>query len=517
MAQKYKMWKIRDFSAGQIEKLNDNILPDNASYECRNFISSRFGGLSKRRGQEQVGPTIPGGHIQGLHPYYSRTTNDRYLIAMAGGAPYMWDGSTWTELVPASGGGDIQFPDTRYPLVGTFLFGDGLTPATGSVMWGEQDSFTTLDPAAPVLFVDAVNYFVGMNGINQPFKYDGVNITDLLNAPATGRYPILHKEKIFCVDAADPSTLVWSDSFAPETWPAINYWDIAKDDGDVITCLVKYIDDLVIFKNRSCYALKGTSLDDFVLQEINSRMGCVGPRAAAMHELKVFFISESGFCTTNGMNVINISEMVIPDIWANVNKQYLHKAVLGVWEDLIWIAVPYGSGTDNNMIIMYDPKKQAFFPMDNIDVSCFTYFNDGTGLKLFAGDPNTGRVSIQAIGTEDFGSPVEAYWRGKFFDMDMPELEKKSRKVFVQDSPSTAGTIDISVCLDYETDVGGDLVYNNLSYYRTENYTREYNLDYDKNRWRYISPLVKHESAGNCEIRGILIPYRSKSTPAVRS
>ena len=49
--QRYALWEIRDFSAGQVEKLNDNILPDNAAHECRNFIASRYGGLSKRKGQ----------------------------------------------------------------------------------------------------------------------------------------------------------------------------------------------------------------------------------------------------------------------------------------------------------------------------------------------------------------------------------------------------------------------------------------------------------------------------------
>jgi hypothetical protein len=29
--QRYEPWEIRDFSAGQVEKLNDNILPDNAA------------------------------------------------------------------------------------------------------------------------------------------------------------------------------------------------------------------------------------------------------------------------------------------------------------------------------------------------------------------------------------------------------------------------------------------------------------------------------------------------------
>lgn len=505
---RYQPWEIRDFSAGQVEKLNDNILPDNAAHECRNFISSRFGGLSKRNGQEKLNTAPLPATIQGLHPYYFPSSDTRYLIAMSQGLGFLWNGSEFTAL--SFDGASSAIGEASFPLIGTSLWAE--------TMFDHPMSIFPLNPSEPTLFADSVNYLIGMNGVNAPWKWDGSIITTLTNAPTKGRYPVLHKEKLFCVDTDDPSTLVWSESFDPEDWPAINYWDVTKGDGDEVTALIKFVDDLLVFKNRSLHALKGTSLDDFSMQEISSYVGCVGPRAVTVHDLKVYFVSEYGLYVSNGMNVLNISEMVIPDTWESVNKEYLHRAAVTTWDDMIWISVPTGVSTVNNLVLLYDPKKQSFWPMDTIGASCYSYYNDGTGdgVRLYAGSPSAGYVNIQDEGTEDNSVAIDAYWRGKFFDMGTPEIEKKSRKVFVQDSPDTAEVADVSVCLDYESS-GGSYVYNNLTFARTDGLTREYLFDIDENRWRYISPMITHDSTGACEIRGVVIPYKPKRDLGVRT
>lgn len=494
--QRYEPWEIRDFSAGQVEKLNDNILPDNAAHECRNVIAARFGGLSKRKGQENLCSSPLPAAIQGLHPYYNPAINLRRLIAMSQGLGYLWDGANFTALTFA--GASSIIGEAAFPLIGT--------PLWAEIMFDHPMGIFPLDPSAVTVFEDCVEYVISMNGVNAPWKWDGSIITNLSNAPSKGRYPILHKEKLFCVDASAPSTLKWSESFKPEIWPAVNYWDIRKGDGDEITCLVKFIDDLLIFKNRSLHALKGTSLGDFSVHEISSQVGCVGPRAATVHDLKVYFVSENGLYVTNGLNTLNISDMVIPDTWDGLNKNYLHRAALSTWNDLVWIALPTGTATHNNLVLIYDPRKQAFWPMTEMGANCYAYYNDGTGtgVKLYAGSPSDGYVRIQDQNNDDCGAAIAAYWRGKYFDMGMPEIEKKARKLYVQDSPDTAAKVNVAVSVDYGA-------YNNLTYVRNEGLTREYNLNLDANRWRYVSPSIASNSTLACEIRGIMIPYKRRS------
>ena len=675
----YKIWQIRDFSKGQIEKLNDNILPDNAAYEMRNFISSRYGGLSKRKGRELLVTGALPGFIQGLHPFYIRASKIHKLVAMALGEIYIYEDGQFEKLVLEASGvvntasgyatlttslvgdnndltytakafgtggnsisvayidpggndqalgivvvgnaitvnlatgpagaitstatnvldaieasvdatalvgvalasgsdgtgvvtaltatnltggaapsvtwvsgdkfnliweGNIRINGVDYEIDaiatdesmtltssagtqsgvtysyisgGSSILGHPRYPFMGTGLWGEMlfnepddaGKIFPLNSQEMVIFEDCVNYVIAMNGVDKPWKYDGTYFTYLANAPAKGRYPVLHKEKVFCVDTDDPSTLVWSDSFAPETWNPLNYWDIRKGDGDEITCILPFVGELLVFKQRSVHALKGTSLDDFALQEISSTIGCAGPRAAVVHDLKVFFLSERGLHITNGMNIVNISEGVIPDTWERVNTNSLHKATLSVWNNLIWISLPIDGNTVNNLTLVYDPATSAFFPMTGINASCYSYFDDGNGIKLYAGGPESGYVYIEDQGYDDAGTAIDAYWRGKYFDMGIPEVEKKSRYLYIQDSPNTTEIATVAVSADY-----GD--YNGLQYYKDKGVSREFTFNLENNRWNYLSPEISHDGTGPCEIRGILISYKPKSRLAVR-
>ena len=465
--QRYTPWEINEFSGGKIDKADDNLIPDNAAKDCQNFIATRIGSLSKRKGQVRLSLTNLSGIIQGIHAFYYGTS--RRLVVVANGSAYSWDGTAFSAAIK-----------------------------------------TGLNASAVVLFETCVNYMVAMNGVDVPWKWDGTSVTALANAPAKGRFPILHKEKLFCVNDDNPSTLIWSGSFAPEDWPAVNYWDIRKGDGDKITGQIQFLGELFIFKRRSIHTLKGSSLDNFQLAEIDSRVGCVGPRALGRYGLQLYFISDDGLYTTNGLKTVNLSEAKIPDTWATINKEHLHKAVVGVWNDLIRFELPEGTSTYNNYSIWFDPATQAFWPMRGINASCYELFNDGTKIILYSGNSNAGYVDKQDTGTDDFGSAIYAFWKGKFYDAGMPEVQKKGRKAYVQDSPNTENVTTLSLNLDYGTS------YNSLSFNRSEGYIREYLFALEANRWRYLSPMVAHESAGACEVRGIAIPYKPKAMMGLR-
>jgi len=542
--ENYQAWEIRSFSKGQVEKANNNVIPDGAAYECCNFIATRIGSLAKRKGQVRLNITgeLPA-HIQGLHPFYARESNDSSLIAMSGGLGYLWEDNKFEEIdyaynkeITVVAGKEhslfnaalfnlILFNDDRKDTednVEHFVIVDNPRAMPNKSLFNQcifnayPDDVFPLDPSEIVVFDDAVHFVVGMNGKDRPFKWDGNRLSFLHGAPMRGKYPVLHKEKIFCVDSREPSTLRWSETFQPEVWPAIYYWDVNKADGDKITNLQKFMDDLMIFKNRAIYVLKGTAMEDFSMLQASSTIGCVGPLAATTYRLNVFFVSEYGIFVTNGSDVQNISDQIIPDTWAKVNHEYLYKAAVTAHNDLLYFSLPYEDSRVNNLVLVYDHQNNAFFPMTGNAGSCYCFYNEGqaAGVGFYAGDTTKGFVNVQDQGEEDFGEPIEAYWKGKFFDMGMPEIEKKSRKLFMQDSPDTEEVAEVAVCVDYNKRFN-ELNYNNLQYYRSKGLTREYNMDVVSNRWQYLSPKISHKRKGKCEIRGITIPFKPKRRMAV--
>ena len=465
-----KEFIIKDFSEGLIDKIDDNLLPENAAKDVQNWIGRYVGSLTKRNGQVRLNSTPLGGPISGLYPYYVGST--RRIIVSANGVVAYWTGSAFVDLK------------------------------------------TALNTTAPYFFETCINYMVAFNGVDAPWKWDGTTVSALANAPTDGQFPVLHKEKLFVVPKSTPSTLKWSDSFAPETWQGVNYWDVKKGDGDSITNLKKFLGELVIFKRRSIHSLRGTSLDDFRLDENVTQIGCVGPNAATLSTLYVYFVSDEGLMAYNGLKVINISQDRIPKLWANINKQYIDKAAVGIWGKFIWFALPEGSSTYNNMVILYDPPADGaaggkFWSLRGINASCFMRYSDGTQELFYAGDSNAGYVNQQDVGSDDFGSVINAYWVGKVFDMGSPERDKRAKRVFVKDSPTTTNVVDLQISMDYGA-------FSSLNLRGTDRYVREFRFSSANTRWRYLAPKLIHNALGPCEVRGILMPYKARTRPKVR-
>lgn len=320
-------WGVKDFSEGMIDSMDAALLPVNAAQDCCNFVSRYIGIMEKRPGQARFNGTELPEAPHGMYSYYNGDI--RKLLAMSGTKLFAWDPSTST------------FDEIR----------------------------ASLDDEATMEFETCANYMVGMNGVDAPFKWSGAGSTSVLAQAPVGRYPTLFKEKLFCVPASDKSQLWWSDSLAPETWPAVNYWDIKKGDGDEITCLRGFYGDLVIFKNRSIHLLRGTSLDDFRLDEMDSRIGCVGNGAAAVYEGGLYFVCTEGVGVFNGLSAKIISDGKIPKLWRDIDKASIGKARISVWDNWIWAALPLkhkitmkvtsGCSADGNVIVTLGGESKA--------------------------------------------------------------------------------------------------------------------------------------------------------------
>lgn len=468
----YNPWAIRDFTEGQIDRVDDNLLPENAARKCRNWISRIIGRMGKRRGQERLNSAYPlPGSILGIHAYYQGLS--RKLVIASKGGLYEWNGVN----------------------------------AFNSIHSGWDDD-------AQVLFETCANYMVAFNGIDQPIKWDGTDATELSNAPIDGQYPTLHKDKLFVVPKSSPSDIWWANSFQPEQWPASNWWQVKPGDGDVITCLRRLFDEMIIFKSRSIHSFRGTSLDDFSLYELESDIGCAGPRAAATHLNKMYFVSEKGLFEFNGMKVTNISDERIPRLWTRVNTQAVYNAAVVSWDGWIWFALPIDESPVNNLVVVYNPVSKAFWPMEGIEASCFQIFSSETGLKLYSGDTSQGHVIQQDTGTEDFPgdedeAPVAAYWEGKGYDQGYPEHEKSAKRAYVEDVPGTVNPANIDISVNY-----GE--YAPLIYKRTNKLIRMYQFPKELRKWNYLSPRISHDQPGSCEVRGLMVRYKIKLKPKIR-
>lgn len=554
-SSQYEDWPIRDFSEGLVDRLDNNLIPVNAAQACQSVISRIVGRLKIRNGQKKLNTAaLASAPITGLYPYYNESGIKKLIVA-CNGKVYYWNSGTSAFVQIHSG----------------------------------------LNASANLMFESCANYMVGFNGINTPFKWDGTTLSTLANAPAGGKCPVLHKEKLFIQHAAHPSQLWWSDEIYPENWPAVNYWSFNEGDGDSITCHIPFLGELIVFKRRSIHALRGSSMDDFRWDVLDNRIGCVGPRAAAVNGNYMYFVGDDGIYVFNGLKAENISKRKIMRFWKRINKAYIHKAVVEVWDELVWVALPEGDSTVNNLIIIMDPGGYKFWVWRGINAACLTIFNDGSNEYFYAGDStSTGFIRQQDTGSDDDGVPIEAYFIGQAHNHDTPDREKRAKKVYMEtvkdwdifsDTGKVANTYEVVLNPAISSYTNGievhfraarantgaatlacnslgavplrrngvalvkddikrlDLVhvvyedgvfniqepmklsisldesptFNEMTLARNDGIISLYRFPAGvKKKWRYLTPKFYRNALGPCEIRGIMIPIKTKAKPKVR-
>jgi len=390
----FQSWSVVDFTGGKNDKFEDNLIKDNQCADAQNCIAPTVGRLQKRKGQAYLNAEAIGTGVLGLHGYYygDPVVNRKLIAVFNDGTAYYWTGAAFT--------------------------------STGK---------TGLNASAQVLFATCVNYMVGMNGVDAPWKYDGSTASALANAPATGKCPVLHYEKLFCIVDAD--TVRWSDDFAPESWPGVNTADFDKGDGDELSALFTYRRTLLVCKKRCIHKMIGSSLDDFDQYKVEKNHGVAGPRAGVVVDPYFYYVSEDGIFQFDGAQSTDIITNIIPATWAGVNKAYLSGAVAGYDRTYnhLWFHLPEGASTTNNLTLVYDLNYRSWWVFRGINASCMIDYNDGTAVRTYTGHATAGNVVEQKVGFNDLGTAISAYWISKRFDGGDPVRMKKFKKAFAVD------------------------------------------------------------------------------------
>jgi hypothetical protein len=154
------------------------------------------------------------------------------------------------------------------------------------------------------------------------------------------------------------------------------YIDINPDDGDFITNIISYNDELLVFKNNSIWVLGGFDETDFFVRkvEFRSAIGCVSSRGAEVADNWCYFIDANGIYRTNMQMIDYVGSPVEAFFDANtglaiekVVPQYLSNAIAHVDDrkpnNVVKFYLTCGSETHNNQCLVYD-YKMGFWSYD---------------------------------------------------------------------------------------------------------------------------------------------------------
>lgn len=176
-----------------------------------------------------------------------------------------------------------------------------------------------------VFSIAGVQHLIATNGTDAIQKWNGTDAMAALGGtPPTGKYIKAKSNILFLAgNAANPNRLYFCGSenelSNPEIWGANSYIDVADSDGDIITGLALFHDDLYIFKRRSVYVLSGDSSDAFVLRNLFPTIGAVSQRVVCAAATGLIWTSDNGVHLFDGGGLRDLHYDIQP-YFQNVNS-----------------------------------------------------------------------------------------------------------------------------------------------------------------------------------------------------
>lgn len=208
-----------------------------------------------------------------------------------------------------------------------------------------------------------------------------------------------HKDRLFGVDPSFPSNLLFSKLYRHDQWPINNSIPVGLDDGDVITALVSFFDQLVIFKRKSIYVLSGDNELNFNLQkaQTDDRIGALNNRVPAVIGNKIYFLSERGIYSFDGLRITYESVKIEPffDVarpfsqltfnWAFESKAFgiNYKNAAKNWYVL---SVCTGAAPQNDFLLILDTVLNAWTFGTGIKANVMAVVEELNRPRLWSGD-----------------------------------------------------------------------------------------------------------------------------------
>lgn len=364
------------------------------------------------------------------------------------------------------------------------LIGSGLS-------LGTDFSFTTLR-----------DKLIIANGKDPLKKWNGITdtIEDIPDAP-TLKYIISHHNRVWGVDAENQSRVRYSNILDPEKWDAFDFIDFNPEDGDYITAIMKYGQNLLISKQRSMALLTGNKTSNYAVSWLESEQGCSSHKAMCQADKYVAYVAQDGIRFSDLANSIVSTERVVPD-WDKINKRRLSQAAVVYWRNKLFVALPTDESLVNNVVWVYDFLRNSWSFREGWSVSTWLKFNQYGEDILLAGSSVTGQLHQVDVTEYDDDVPVTYTWRSKDFHFGAPQRYKLFRNIFL-DISGTSDTTTLEVDLIVDGTVTGT-------------YTTEIPAGAgDKHTRRILPPLygavlgstISLEVRGRCGIQGITIEY----------
>lgn len=264
---------------------------------------------------------------------------------------------------------------------GTAIYADSADGVFASIKTGLEDDKTpcfTVFNDQLILSSDST--------VDVPMVYDGATVSNLGGTPPRFAFSCVHKNHVWAAgDPALPSRLYYSQQFNAANWDTSGvphatsgHIDIDPDDGDRITAIASYKNDLWVFKgpqNGAIHRITGsanTGSDSFARTTFIKGLGAVS------HNTLFQFRDDLGFMWSDGtihsvqataaygdFNEAAPSRPLHKYLQANINRTFLRRAWAATdsGNSIVVFTIPIGTNQYCTQVLMMDYSHGPSEPM----------------------------------------------------------------------------------------------------------------------------------------------------------
>jgi len=324
-------FSTNDFSGGLNQRVNATMIKDNQSPDLLNCFIDQ-GAIVKRSGCLRWNPTALTNSSSVQKPVtslvrYYREDGTKKLIALCGDRLY---------YVPDNGS------------AATVLTGASFTD-------GERLEFSTY-----------INNLYMSNQEDGYFKYDNASISAPTANPdpaPAAKWILPHGDnRMWIANSANERSRIWySGDTDPGSWDLDSSADISSDDGDEITGMASFLDDLVVFKDNSIWVLQGTydPENELTITKRVGDAGCIAGRSISSINNRIYFLGKEGVYEFDGVAARVISEP-IENVLKAINPSQRKNACAAASDNKYYLSyAPLGSSTNTEMVV-YDTLAKSW-------------------------------------------------------------------------------------------------------------------------------------------------------------
>ena len=372
-------------------------LPDEVFTELINFSPDEYPAITTRPGYSVIGTF--GSAVLGLGAW-----KDQELHAVfSDGIWRKWNGTSWTTLA------------------------SGINTSADWSFCNFKGNLTEIN-------------LIGSNGANPIKRYNGSTVQNIENTPVGGNFITTQGNRLYC---AVENTVHYSALNEVDDWTTVDdagELPVNTGDGETINGLNAGNGHVTVFKPSSTFELYGKGPQSYSMDQIAADIGATGNKAIVAYDETLPFISRDGIYRYSG-GIRPRKEYSIPvqQFVNGMNKAQSAKCVTGNDGEYLYFGIPYGSATNNNRILQYDPIHQAWYTWDGIAVTQMLRVGD----KMYFGDAS-GRVLLLG-GTTDGGSAISATAITKPFTADSISRKNHWFRIWVVASLAAGSTLQIYI------------------------------------------------------------------------